>query len=229
MKATTPGVVFDFDGTLVDTVDLLLGAARVVLRQAGFEEAAEADLESLRDMRPRHALEAVQVPIRAVPGLARRLRRELKRRALEVEMADDVSQLIQILHRSGFVMGIMSSNSPSLIRSVAARAGVAHCFAFVARGGAVRDRGRRLRRVVRRHSRLAGRWFFVGDEIRDAEAARICGIPFVGVGWGVASPEALAAAGAQQVVSDRSEMKELLESLQSVDLQWEGDDESARH
>jgi len=42
---TSIGVVFDFDETLADTVDLLFDASRVALRSAGYEEAASADLE----------------------------------------------------------------------------------------------------------------------------------------------------------------------------------------
>lgn len=210
------GVTFDFDGTLVDTVDLLFDAARGVLRAAGFEEAANADLEALRDLQPREALKAVHVPFRAVPGLARRLRRELRRRVVEVELADDVSQFVQSVHDSGFPLGIMSSNSPSLIRSVIERAGVAHCFEFVARGGVVGDRGDRLRRVVRRRRALASRWVFVGDEIRDVQAAHLADVPFVGVGWGVASPEALTAAGARRIAATWSQLEEELASLRSL-------------
>jgi phosphoglycolate phosphatase len=206
-------VVFDFDGTLADTVDLLVEASRVVLRSAGYEEAASADLEALRDMQPLEALETVGIPLRAVPGLVRRLRRELRHRASEVALADEVSVCIQGLHESGFTLGIMSSNSPKLVRSVIERAEIARFFKFVARGGAIRDRGRRLNRVVRRHSRLAEQWIFVGDEIRDFDAASQCGIPFVGVGWGVASPETLARAGAHRIVKSWFELADALESV----------------
>jgi phosphoglycolate phosphatase len=215
------GVVFDFDGTLADTVDLLVEASRAVLRSAGYEEAASADLEALRDMHPRRALEAVGIPLRAVPGLVRRLRRELRRRSTEVELVDEAPAFIESLHGSGFTLGIMSSNSPTLIRSVIERSEVARFFKFVARGGTIRDRARRLSRVVRRYSGLAEQWIFVGDEIRDLEAASRCGIPFVAVNWGVANPEALATAGARQIVTSWSELGDVLESM-SKDLQHNG-------
>ena len=206
-------VLFDFDGTLADTVDLLVDASRVVLRSAGYEEAASADLDALRDMQPLRALEAVGIPLRAVPGLVRRLRRELRRRTSEVALADGVSACIEGLHESGFTLGIMSSNSPKLVRSVIERAEIAHLFKFVARGGAIRDRARRLSRAMRRHSRLAKQWIFVGDEIRDFDAASKCSIPFIGVSWGVASPEALTEAGAHRIVKSWSELADVLESL----------------
>lgn len=209
------GVVFDFDGTLVDDVGLLIDAARVVLRSAGFAAAAEADFDALRDMHPRRALEAIDVPIRAVPGLVRGLRREMRRRALEIEFSEEATESVRNLHGSGFTLAIMSSNSPRLIRSVIQKAELAHCFTLVARGGAVSDRAIRLRRVMRRRSAQARSWVFVGDEIRDLQAARGCGIPFVGVGWGVTSANAFAVAGASRVATTWSDLEETLNSLRS--------------
>jgi phosphoglycolate phosphatase len=210
------GVVFDFDGTLADTVDVLLEASRVALRSAGYEEAAAADLQALRDLSPLRALEAVDVPIRAAPGLARRLRSELRRRMSEVEVSASVPAFIERLHVSGFILGIMSSNSPTVIRSVIGNAQIAGFFEFVARGGAIRDRARRLRRIVRRHAGLAGHWIYIGDEIRDFEAARQAGVPFVGVGWGVASRAAFEAAGADHVVESWSELADVLEAMSAA-------------
>lgn len=212
------GVVFDFDGTLADSVDLLFDSARMVLRSAGLEQAASADFEILRDMHPKQALETAGVPLRAVPGLARRLRRELKRKTDEIELTDEVADFIQDLHQRGFTLGIMSSNSPSLISSVVERAGIAHIVDFIARGGVIGDRAARLRHVVRRHSTGRIHWVFVGDEIRDVEAARSSGMTFVGVGWGVARPEALSDAGATHVARGWTELGELLESIRSHHL-----------
>jgi phosphoglycolate phosphatase-like HAD superfamily hydrolase len=115
----------------------------------------------------------------------------------------------------------MSSNSPTLVRSVIERSEIARFFKFVARGGTIRDRARRLSRVVRRYSGLAEQWIFVGDEIRDFEAASRCSVPFVGVSWGVASAEALATAGTRQIVKSWSELADVLESI-SMDLQRNG-------
>jgi phosphoglycolate phosphatase len=39
----------------------------------------------------------------------------------------------------------------------------------------------------------------IGDEVRDAEAARSLGIPFAAVAWGYATPELLASHGPDQM------------------------------
>lgn len=209
------GVVFDFDGTLAEDVDVLFEASRVALGAAGFEKAALADFASLRDLSPRRALEELEIPLRAAPGILRRLRSEMKRRLLDIELSAETRELIRRLDSSGFNLGIMSSNSPSLIRSVLDRAAVSEFFDFVAPGGGVRDRASRLRRVVRRRSARGGHWTYVGDEVRDFEASRACGIPFVGVGWGVSSVEAFKAAGARLVAHDLAGLEEALTRIRS--------------
>lgn len=212
------GVVFDFDGTLADDIDVLFEASRVALAKAGFESAALTDFASLRDLPPRRALEELEIPLRAVPGLLRRMRSEMKRRLREIELSADMRELIWRLHGSGFTLGIMSSNSPSLIRSVLDKASVSRLFDFVAPGGGVRDRSTRLRRVVKRRSARGEHWAFVGDEIRDFEASRVCGIPFVGVDWGVTSADAFTAAGARLVARDLTSLEEVLNRIRSEAL-----------
>lgn len=212
------GVVFDFDGTLADDVDVLLEASRVALDASGFEKAALADFASLRDLPPRQALEELEIPLRAVPAIARRVRSEMRRRIGDIELSADMRALIRRLNSSGFDLGIMSSNSPSLIRSVLDRATVLELFDFVKPGGGVRDRASRLRRVVRRRSTKGLYWTYVGDEVRDWEASRACGVPFVGVGWGVTRAEAFEAAGARLVAHDLAGLEEALIRIRSEAL-----------
>lgn len=119
----------------------------------------------------------------------------MKRRLLDIELSRDMCELVQKLHSSGFILGITSTNSPSLIRNVLDRASVSRFFYLMAPGGGIRDRASRLRRVVRHRSATGKHWTYVGDEIRDFESARACAVPFVGVDWGVTSAEAFAAAG----------------------------------
>lgn len=209
------GVVFDFDGTLAEDVDVLFEVSRVVFAAAGYEKASQADFASLRDLPPRRVLEELEIRLWAVPGLFRRLRGEMKRRLFDIELSADMRELVRRLNSSGFTLGIMSSNSLSLIRSVLDRDSVSRFFDFVAPGGGIRDRASRLRRVVRRRSSRGEQWIYVGDEIRDLEASRACGIPFVGVGWGVTSLEAFKAAGARRVAHDLADLEEALTRIRS--------------
>ena len=49
----------------------------------------------------------------------------------------------------------------------------------------------KLRQVLRRYGMQPAEALYVGDEMRDAEAARAVGIAFAAVSWGFATPEAL--------------------------------------
>ena len=51
----------------------------------------------------------------------------------------------------------------------------------------------KLRRVVQRFAVPPSQAIYVGDELRDGEAAQAAGIDFAAVAWGYSTPEALRA------------------------------------
>ncbi len=63
-------------------------------------------------------------------------------------------------------------------------------------GASLFGKAKRLRGVMRAAGVPAGAVLAIGDEIRDAEAAREAGCDFAAVGWGYTRATALAAWGA---------------------------------
>ncbi len=64
-------------------------------------------------------------------------------------------------------------------------------FRHIGCGAAVLGKRRKLRAALKACRVAATRALCVGDEIRDADAARQAGIAFAGVGWGYTLPAAL--------------------------------------
>ena len=59
-------------------------------------------------------------------------------------------------------------------------------------GAALFGKARKLRRVARRAGVAPNQAVVIGDETRDIEAAKAAGMASAAVGWGYATPEALA-------------------------------------
>ena len=58
-------------------------------------------------------------------------------------------------------------------------------------GASLFGKSPKLRQVLKRYGMRPGEALYVGDEVRDAEAAQAVGIAFAAVSWGFATPEAL--------------------------------------
>jgi phosphoglycolate phosphatase len=93
--------------------------------------------------------------------------------------------------RAGLALGIVSTNSEANVRRAlgVAAALIDH---FDCGGGLFRKRAG-LRRLLRQSRVQQAHALYIGDEIRDYQAARAAGIAFGAVGWGFTHPEALRA------------------------------------
>jgi phosphoglycolate phosphatase len=89
-------------------------------------------------------------------------------------------------------IAVVTSNSEENVRRVLGHrnAGLIDHYAC---GASIFGKPPKFRQVLRRSGVPAHKTICIGDEVRDAEAARSLGIPFAAVSWGYAKPELLAA------------------------------------
>lgn len=185
-------VIFDFDGTLADSLPWLAGVFGEVAARHGFKPIGVEEHEALRGHDPREALRRLGIPAWKLPLIIRHLRRLAARDAGTIPLFDGVDRLLRRLADAGIARAIVSSNAEATIRRVLgpANAGLVGHYAC---GAGLLGKRPKLRAVLRRSGVAPGEAICVGDEVRDAEAAAREGIAFGAVTWGYATPAALAA------------------------------------
>jgi phosphoglycolate phosphatase len=184
--------IFDFDGTLADSLPWLRTVFADLAREFGFRTPDAADLERLRRTGPRDAMALLRVPRWKMPLIAARVRRRMAAELDAVQAFDGVDDVLRRLDEAGMVLAVVSSNSRRNVeRVLGARdaARVAHWGC----GSALFGKAAHFRRVLARSRIPAHQAICIGDEIRDAHAARATGIAFGAVGWGYHSLDALLA------------------------------------
>ncbi|WP_337249403.1 HAD-IA family hydrolase [Xanthomonas cerealis] len=100
------------------------------------------------------------------------------------------AELLDALARAGVQLALVTSNSRDNVERVLGAELTAR-FRHIGCGAAVLGKRRKLRAALKACRASAARALCVGDEIRDAHAARQAGIAFVGVAWGYTLPAAL--------------------------------------
>ena len=111
-------LILDFDGTLADSADWMIGmfdevAVRHRLRRVGRDEIA-----MLRGKSGREVLAYLDCPLWKLPAIARDVRRMSAAQAERIGLFDGVADLFANLARSGVQAAIVSSNSEATIRRV---------------------------------------------------------------------------------------------------------------
>lgn len=202
-------VIFDFDGTLADSFGWFVGMVNDVADRFGFRRIDEHEIDALRGLRPRELIAELGIPIRKLPGIAAYVRRLAAANLHEVALFPGVEHMLRRLADAGVALAIVTSNSYDNVRCVLGPDNVSLIRSFEC-GTAIFGKKTRLKRVLARLDTPPAGALFVGDEIRDADAARAVGIPFGAVTWGFASPAALAALGPDFVFESAAEITELL-------------------
>jgi phosphoglycolate phosphatase len=128
-----------------------------------------------------------------------------------IRLFDGMEAFFQRLKEGGVQLGMVSSNSESNIRTVLG-AENARLFRHYECGVSLLGKAAKLRRAARRADCPIDRTLYVGDEIRDLEAADKAGIPFAGVGWGFATVQAFQKRNPRAVFRTIEEMGDYLVS-----------------
>jgi phosphoglycolate phosphatase len=182
--------IFDLDGTLADSFPWFIQVMNNAAREYGFRAVDQDEIQALRRAGSREILTRLQVPLWKLPLIARRMR-ALKAEGLHtIELFDGAAEMLQTLAARGITLALVSSDNEANVRRQLGKDS-ADLFSFFACGASLFGKAKKFRSVLRR-SRVAPELAIaIGDEVRDAEAARAAGIAFGAVEWGYAHPEAL--------------------------------------
>jgi phosphoglycolate phosphatase len=202
-------VIFDSDGTLADTLPWLETAFNEVAARHGFSPVTEANREELRALAPRHLLQHLKIPFWKIPTLVAGVRRLMAEHIGEFLLFDGIANSLQSLHRSGITLGIVSSNSRGNVRHILGPANAA-LIRHYACGASVFGKALKLRALLKASGIPARQAIYIGDEIRDAEAARKAGMAYGAVAWGYHSLQALRAQKAAEYFIQPREIGEKL-------------------
>lgn len=194
-------VLFDFDGTLADTFPRVARMLPRLARELRFRDPGVDGIRLLRERPMRHVLSELGIPTWKVPLVLWRARALLASDPEPVRLFPGVADMLGQLDEAGLEWGILTSNGAPLVRSVLRREKAPEP-GWLEAGLGLWGKSGALRRMARRLEVAPDRMLLVSDETRDAEAARVAGVPMVGVAWGYGAVEALASAGTETVVAD---------------------------
>lgn len=198
-------LIFDLDGTLADTFDLSLDVFDEAAALYRFDPFDRSNLDYLRTLDARSILQYHRVPAWKLPVIVQTARKLMERRVEAVRLFAGIESTIADLHDRGATLALLSSNSRTNAMRVLGHEMASH-FDYLECGVSVFGKRAKLRNLLARSGFAAADAIFIGDEIRDAQAANRVGITFGAVGWGYTAIEALLKMGAGEYFSSPDEL-----------------------
>lgn len=201
--------LFDFDGTIADTMACAFEILNELSRDFGFRSLEETDLDRARDMTTRELMRHLRVPKTKLPALARRGAAALRSRIESIEPIPGVPEALRYLHEAGVILALVTSNSSDNV-SCFLRRHQLEVFDYVRTSSRLMGKAHDIRQIMRSGRFDPKEMLFVGDETRDIEASRKAKIDAAAVLWGYNSRKALVAQGPRHVFERPDELLQLV-------------------
>jgi phosphoglycolate phosphatase len=198
-------ILLDFDGTLADTFDLFVAGLRRYERWLDYRVPTGDDAENLRNKSVDEIVAALGVRRYRVPLLAFLIRRNMRLHPFPIRLFPGLSPVLKRWADQDCFLGIVSSNSSRLVRSVLRRNDV-DVFHWLRCGVPLGGKARRIRHALSSNRLSPSETIYIGDEIRDVSAAREAGVLSGVVTWGYNSREALKSAAPDYLFNSPSEL-----------------------
>ncbi len=185
-------IIFDFDGTLADTIDVLLSITNRLSAEFGFKSATKEELAQLSNLTSWQILRYSGISIFKLPQLIRKLKAELRNEIPNIQFFAGIKEVLLELKSQGFILGIITSNSRENVLVSMKNNGLEGIFDFIDSATPF-GKHKVIYRWLRQEKLSPEQVVYVGDEVRDIEAAKRTGIKVIAVTWGFNSQSALAA------------------------------------
>jgi phosphoglycolate phosphatase len=203
-------VIFDFDGTIADSLALAIHIFEQLVR--GGKPLSPSEVERMRGMSLIHAGMELRIAPWKLPFLLAKGRRMMRRQIDTVQAFEGMPELVRALRQDGHKLYIMSSNSVQNIRPLLKRYKLDKDFIKLYGGAGLMGKANVLRRVLRRQKLERATTYYVGDEVRDIEAAQKAGVKIISVVWGYNNEAILRKHNPDFVVEQPADIRKVLKS-----------------
>ena len=178
-------VLFDFDGTLADSIALGFEIANDHADKCGYNRV---EREQGMEMTALEIMKAAGISFWKLPHLLFLLKKRLEENSDKIKIITGVENLIKKLKNEGFELGIVTSHSAAGVSKFLKKYNIDTLFSYIKTDVPLFGKTNALRKAKRQ---LSSPFVYVGDELRDIEACHKTGIPIVSVPWGFNKAELL--------------------------------------
>lgn len=186
-----PIIIFDFDGTLADTIETITQITNRLSPEFGYPETTQAELTQLQQLTTWDNIKRSKISIFKLPFVLRRLRQELSQQIQKIHVFDDIPEALMGLKEQGYSLYIITSNTEENVKAVLERYNLFSLFSKIYSRSSLFGKARLIRKLLKQENLSPQQAIYVGDETRDIDAAQRAKIRVIAVTWGFNSSQVL--------------------------------------
>ena len=183
-------LIFDFDGTIADTHHYIVEISNRLSKEYGYKIIQPEEVQILKDKTSQEVIIHLNVPVMKIPAILTRAKKEFEKWRSSLKPIKGLKETLLELKNMGFMLGIVSSNSLENITNFLKNHQM-DVFDFIQPTPMVWSKNTALKKILSKHNLNPYQVIYIGDEMRDIDAARKAGLRVISVDWGYNSEVSL--------------------------------------
>ena len=176
-------IVFDFDGTLANSLELFIAGYNDLAAKEGYREVKIEDIDFLSKMTIPERCRHLNFPMRNIPVAATKIYRYLRKSEKGLPLYSGIQDMLDQLNQQGLKLAIISSNATDII----SRSLKTHQIDYIDDilcSKHIFSKDKLMKKLMNKYKLKPSDVLYVGDEERDILASKKAGIKVVWVAWG---------------------------------------------
>lgn len=185
-----PSYIFDFDGTLVQSVKLMFECVNALADEYKIKKMDMTRFDYYRGLGTSGLLNELGLNKEVLSEFVTKMQSLMQLRFDKVELYPDVSRVLTDLNRQGNFIGIVTTNKKENVINILEKNKI-NFFNSIITDVAFSEKPNAIKQMVLENSLDSVNTYYVGDETRDIEAAKVAGVKSIAVTYGMNTKEVL--------------------------------------
>lgn len=184
MKLIPKLIIFDFDGTLADSKNVIISVFNKFANIYKFDTINESNIDYLKTLSIKERLKSLKVPLSKIPILTIKFLSEYRKQSKEINIIENLQMVLKQISQDGYDIAILSSNSIETIKEFIKR----NELDFITQiycSTKLFKKDKLIKKVLKQKNLKNTEVIYVGDERRDIIACKDAKIQSIWVSWGL--------------------------------------------
>jgi len=176
-------IIFDFDGTLVDSLDILIKIYNQLAGKYQSNKIEHKDIPYVKGLSIKERCRYLNFKLYKFPLIALDAYKLYRNALKELTMFAGIKELLEKLNEEELGLAVLSTNSDHIIKEFFQHNQI-NFIKQVVSSNNLYGKEKELKKFLRMHNLKNSEVVYVGDEIRDIIASKRNGIKVIWVSWG---------------------------------------------
>jgi phosphoglycolate phosphatase len=175
-------IIFDFDGTIVDSFEFMSVHFKTISKRLGEKELSLYEVKALKNDTLENLAKKYQ--LWKVLIMAVWIQSKMLRNAADIKIHVGLKSVIEELARDRYRLCIFSNNSATVIRKILEYHNLQDSFEVIVGRRNLSSKTKSLAKFITKYKIDPNTAIYVGDEVKDIIAAKANGVRIISVSWG---------------------------------------------